>query len=144
MKSSWTMKKKISFCEKKSFFVDVKDIRKIIVWCIVFVSVFSLRFVVERRKMDFSIAIAASNRTQVNPVADVVAQEDRIDLNTAGLNELQGLPGIGPKLAAAIIKSREVDGPFHEASDLLRVKGIGSKKLEKITPYLRFSLSESK
>ncbi len=123
---------------------DVKAFRKILVCCLAFVSVFSLRVVAEKQQIDFSIAIAASETNQIETVVDTVVRQDRIDLNSAQLSELQTLPGIGPKLAATIIKSRKIDGPFREASDLLRIKGIGSKKLEKITPYLRFDPLETK
>lgn len=61
-----------------------------------------------------------------------------LDMNKASLDELILLPGIGEKLAKTIISDREANGPFKKAEDLLRVKGIGPKNLEKITPFLRF------
>ncbi|MFQ5579295.1 MAG: ComEA family DNA-binding protein [Nitrospiria bacterium] len=66
-----------------------------------------------------------------------------IDVNIASQKELESLPGIGPKLAGAIIKDRLRKGRFLRAADLLRVKGIGPKRLEKIKPYLLFD-SEAK
>ncbi len=57
-----------------------------------------------------------------------------ININTASQAEIEALPGIGPTLAARIIEAR----PFTNPADLDRVKGIGPKMIEKITPYLRF------
>lgn len=56
-----------------------------------------------------------------------------IDLNYASAGELQTLPGIGPKTAEAIIAGR----PYGSVDDLLRVKGIGEKTLEKLRPLVR-------
>jgi competence protein ComEA len=63
------------------------------------------------------------------PAATVTAL---IDLNTATAAELEALPGIGPKTAAAIIAGR----PYSTVEDLLRVKGIGPATLEKLRPYV--------
>lgn len=53
----------------------------------------------------------------------------RLDLNAASQQELESLVGIGPALAARIIERRRAHGNFKAVSDLLRVKGIGKKKL---------------
>lgn len=63
---------------------------------------------------------------------------DLIDVNMASPGELESLPGIGPRLAAEIVEDRRRNGPFDRADDLLRVKGIGPKKLHRIESYLRF------
>ncbi len=49
----------------------------------------------------------------------------RLDLNTATLEELEALPGIGPARAAAILRWRQHHGPFRRLDDLLEVPGIG-------------------
>jgi competence protein ComEA len=59
---------------------------------------------------------------------------DAIDLNRAGLAELQKLPGIGPKLSQRIVDVRTIR-PFASVDELRRVPGIGVKTLEKIRPY---------
>ncbi len=55
-----------------------------------------------------------------------------ININTATLEQLDTLPGIGPKLAQAIIDYRTEYGPFETPEDLLYVPGIGEKKLAAI------------
>jgi DNA uptake protein ComE-like DNA-binding protein len=51
-----------------------------------------------------------------------------IDINSASQGELESLPGIGPTLARRIIEGR----PYRAVDDLLRVKGIGEKRLAEI------------
>lgn len=55
-----------------------------------------------------------------------------VNINTAGLAELDALPGVGPATAQAIIDDREANGPFTAPEDLMRVSGIGEKKFEKL------------
>ena len=59
-----------------------------------------------------------------------------ININEAGPEELDHLPGIGPSIAQAIVEYRTVNGPFQEIEDLLEVSGIGPAKLEEIRPYI--------
>ncbi|MDN4478452.1 ComEA family DNA-binding protein [Demequina sp. SYSU T00039] len=82
--------------------------------------------------------LAAADESSVNlarPVQDgehvVVAVEGeavadgRIDLNRADPAALEGLPGVGPVLAARITADREANGPFTTVEDLGRVPGVG-------------------
>jgi competence protein ComEA len=59
-------------------------------------------------------------------------QGSKIDINTADASLLSTLPGIGPKLSAAIVAHREEHGRFSSVEDLRSVKGIGAKRLESI------------
>ncbi len=59
----------------------------------------------------------------------------RIDVNRAGAQELQRLPGIGPKLAERIVERRSRE-PFRTVEDLRRVSGIGPKILDRLRPHV--------
>lgn len=55
-----------------------------------------------------------------------------VNINTADKDELMRLPGIGEKLAEAILRYRQQQGPFPDTEALAAVPGIGPKKLEDI------------
>lgn len=67
-----------------------------------------------------------------NPAPD----NGRVDLNSADAHTLQRLPGIGPALAERIVTFRIRNGPFLFAEDLLMVRGIGKKTLERLAPLI--------
>lgn len=56
----------------------------------------------------------------------------KVNVNTAGVAELQTLPGIGPALAGRVVAYREENGPFRSVEDLLAVKGIGARLVTKL------------
>lgn len=60
----------------------------------------------------------------------------RVDVNRANWPELAQLPGIGETRARQIVESRENEGPFRNANDLQRIKGIGPKTVERIARYV--------
>jgi competence protein ComEA len=62
--------------------------------------------------------------------------EGVVNINTATVDELKMLPGIGDKIAKDIVAYRQTKGTFALANDLLKVKGIGQKKFDKIKPYI--------
>ena len=59
-----------------------------------------------------------------------------ININSASSEELQQVPGIGPVTAEKILQMRKSYGAFKSVDDLLAIRGIGKKRLEKMRKYL--------
>lgn len=59
-----------------------------------------------------------------------------LDVNRASAAALEALPGVGPALAGRIVASRDADGPFRDADDLLRVNGVGPALLDRLRPLV--------
>jgi competence protein ComEA len=67
-----------------------------------------------------------------------VTSDGRIDINTATIDVLETIPGIGPAKAATIIEHRMRVGPFRSIHDLDKVSGIGPATLRQIEPHISF------
>ena len=74
----------------------------------------------------------SSNSTPSN------SKQGTVNINTATLEELQTIKGIGKKKAEAILQYRKEHGAFRTKEDLLQVKGIGKKALEAIESQVNF------
>lgn len=74
----------------------------------------------------------SSNTTPSN------SKQGTFNINTATLEELQTIKGIGKKKAESILQYRKEHGPFRTKEDLLQVKGIGKKALEAIESQVTF------
>lgn len=61
----------------------------------------------------------------------------QLDLNVASVQELDGLPGIGPALAERIVAHRERNGPFRALEELARISGISPRMVEELRPLAR-------
>jgi len=59
-----------------------------------------------------------------------------VNINTANSAELQQVPGIGPATAEKILQMRKSYGAFKSVDDLLSIRGLGPKRLEKMRKYL--------
>lgn len=79
------------------------------------------------------LALCATAQTKKQPPAKP------LDLNTATIEQLQQLPGIGPVTAKSIVRFRSRSGPFRRVEDLLAVRGIGKRRLERVRPYVTVS-----
>lgn len=84
-----------------------------------------------------SVWLNLSNSGEDPTLANSQGNDSLVNVNTATLEELDALPGIGPSKAKAIIEYREEHGPFTDVKQLGEVSGIGEKTLEKLLPYIR-------
>ena len=57
---------------------------------------------------------------------------DKVNINTATVDELQTIDGIGPATAANIVAYRETNGDFMSVEDVINVKGIGEAKASQL------------
>ena len=82
-------------------------------------------------------ALAANLQSQSPPPAAAAAPaKAAINLNTATVDQLETLPGIGRKTAERIIEYRTKTGGFKRIEELMNVKGIGEKSFLKLKPLI--------
>lgn len=62
----------------------------------------------------------------------------RLSVNRATADDLEALPGVGPRLAAALVQARVEGGPFTGESDLQRARGIGPVRAAALVPLVTF------
>jgi competence protein ComEA len=108
------------------------------------------RTILARYQGKSSSEVAALNRSSEDTVkkeitAKTVSNHNSlININTAGLKELQKLPGIGPAYARRIIQYRNKNGAFKTTGDLLKIKGIGPATLRKIKSLISLGTATEK
>ena len=84
----------------------------------------------------FSILVLVLLFSQSLLAAKKKPPERPVNLNTANSEQLQQVPGIGPATAGKILQMRRTYGPFKSVDDLLAIRGLGAKRLEKMRKYL--------
>ena len=113
---------------------------------IILSSLFILGMVVKAAKDHFytgtdQITLIGTNEDVVDFYAGLGKKDiefaGKVDINTAGIEELKSLPGIGEKTAEKIINKRNELGAFSLLEDLILVHGIGQKTFEKLSPYIQ-------
>lgn len=98
--------------------------------------IYSKEEVIEKFKQE--VCICNCPYIENNACIDEESESDSlININTASLEELTTLPGVGDVKAETIIKYRTDNGKFNEINDLLKVDGIGEALFEKIKPYIK-------
>ena len=105
---------------------------------------------IKRHHPKFAPEFRLEERTEPSEPETVLAPEEgprtapaqdppieKVNINTAPIEDLMGLPGIGPKTAVAIATYRKEHGKFQKLEDLTKVKGIGKKTLERLNPFIK-------
>ena len=72
----------------------------------------------------------------VTPDQQTEATSTPININAAGVEELDILPGIGPAIAARIVEYRLQHGPFQTLDELAEVSGISDRMVDELRPLL--------
>jgi competence protein ComEA len=83
-----------------------------------------------------ALAMAALLVSGTAMAAGKPAPTAKVNLNTASIEQLTALPGVGPKLAARIVEYRQKSGTFRSTQELMNVQGIGEKNFAKIEAWL--------
>lgn len=83
-----------------------------------------------------ALAIAALFMPGLASAASKPEPTARINVNTATVEQLTALPGVGQKLAERIVEHRQKSGAFRSTQELMAVKGIGEKNFAKLQPWL--------
>lgn len=86
-------------------------------------------FVIENVPDDFG-GIQAD--VEALPTEDTTIVDGKVNINTADALVLEQLDGIGASTAEKIIEYREINGKFETVDDLVKVSGIGEKKLDEL------------
>ena len=102
---------------------------------------FTLGLFVGRNTGSGTVTLAVSPQMQTAPTAAATAAAETVpeetvsfpvNINTADVDTLTALPGIGRVLAERIVAYRRQNDPFRAVEEIMKVEGIGEKKAEAI------------
>jgi competence protein ComEA len=89
-------------------------------------------------------ASAQNQATTPKTAATVTATATApVNLNTATVEQLATIPGVGPKMAERIIDYRQKNGGFKKVEDLMNVSGVGEKSFLKMKPLITVTAPKS-
>jgi competence protein ComEA len=84
----------------------------------------------------FSLALTSSSSSSAASISNS-QNDERINVNTASVEELQRIPGIGPALASRIVEHRRRHGLFKRPQDIVVVRGMSAKFYRRIAHLIR-------
>ena len=92
----------------------------------------------------FALAVLAfAPGTARGAAPQAAAPGEKVNINTAGVDELVALPGIGRAYAERIVEYRQKNGPFKKVEDLMNVSGVGEKSFLKMKPLITVTAAKS-
>jgi competence protein ComEA len=103
----------------------------------------SLAAAQEQPKPQATVTASAPASKKASSARKATAQSP-VNINTATLEELQTLPGIGPSVSKRILDYRQKNGAFKKPEDLMNVRGIGEKSFLKLKPLVAISAAAGK
>ena len=89
-------------------------------------------------------AASAQNKATPKTAATVTATATApVNLNTATVEQLATIPGVGPRMAERIIDYRQKNGGFKKVEDLMNVSGVGEKSFLKMKPLITVTVPKA-
>ena len=89
-------------------------------------------------------AASAQSKATTPKAAATATAAAPVNLNTATVEQLATIPGVGPKMAERIIDYRQKNGGFKKIEDLMNVSGVGEKSFLKMKPLITVGTPSSK
>jgi len=123
----------------------MKKTEKIVLLVFSLILVFTLGFGVGRRSRSGDVLVVTQKnetapdtvRTEATEQTEDRSASTQININTADVEQLALLPGIGEVLAGRIVAYRKAHGPFEKVSELMEVQGIGQGKLDAVKDMIK-------
>ncbi|HLG59462.1 MAG TPA: helix-hairpin-helix domain-containing protein [Vicinamibacterales bacterium] len=89
------------------------------------------------------VAQAAQEGARRTAPATKSSEATTVNLNTASVEQLETLPGIGKSTAERILEYRQKNGNFKKVEDLMNVRGVGEKSFLKLKPLITVSAGKT-